>query len=94
MTHTEHKHAGFTALPAGWYNYYKGEGGKTFRSPCPGIIQIDTIETDDYGDSKVAYSEFHAADLDEGFLDKASGGNYIGTSFGDEDNWQEVPANK
>lgn len=92
MTHTETKHAGFTALPAGWYNYYKADGDKAFRSACPGIIQEDTIETDDYGDSKITYSEFHAASMDEGYMEKAStSSNYTGTYFGDAgDDWQEV----
>lgn len=93
MTTTETKHAGFTALPAGWYNYYaeadERDRRKVFRSPCPGIIQLDTVETDDYGDSKILYSEYHSADVDHGYLDKASeSDNYLGTFYGEEF-WEE-----
>jgi hypothetical protein len=90
---SETVHAGFTALPAGWYNYYSADDDTIFRSACPGMIQIDTLQVDEYsGKKKVAYSEWHAATLDEGYLDQAdTSKNYLYTSFGEYgSDWEQV----
>jgi hypothetical protein len=69
---------GFTALPAGWYNYYAqtDERGRrrVFRNPCPGLIHIQ-------GETEI---EFKAADFEGASLLDAECDNYLGTFYGEE----------
>lgn len=83
---------GFTALPAGWYNYYSetDERGrrKVYRNPCPGILKIETVTSDDYGNELYTSHELKSAEFSGATLTAADGANYLGTFYGEE-HWEE-----
>jgi hypothetical protein len=77
--------AGFTALPAGWYNYYETYDDlvrrKVYRTPCPGVVQVQT----DY-DNTLKAAEFNGAAVQE--ASSSSSAKYLGTFYGEE-YWEE-----
>jgi hypothetical protein len=85
----------FIPLPTGWHNYYyyenMGKNGErqVVRTPCPGVLKVEFVYTEDNGEESSGGFEFRSADFCGGTVAEASGANFLGTFYG-EDGWAEA----